>query len=141
MPFDGGGFVRTRSAVGVATALKNLPRFLVLEPVSTVRLEIELAGPACEIQVELENPEAGRSFVLLIGHREGPYVQRVRLSGGARIHFDPQSPGDYVLLLANPNRSPRVLRLKAKDLGAPRRTARGGKKKVTKVAPTRKKRR
>ncbi|HLM92102.1 MAG TPA: hypothetical protein VK424_08705 [Thermoplasmata archaeon] len=123
----------------MATALKNLPRFLVLEPVSTVRLEIELAGPACEIHVELENPEAGRSFVLLIGHRDGPYVQRVRLSGGARIHFDPQSPGEYVLLLANPNRSPLVLRLKAKDLGAPRVSARGGKKKRAKPLLTRRK--
>jgi hypothetical protein len=123
----------------VATALRNLPRFMVLEPVSTVRLEIELAGPACEIQVDLENPEAGRSFVLLIGHREGPYVQRVRLSGGARIHFDPQSPGDYVLLLANPNRTPLVLRLKAKDLGTVRRNAAPPKRKGAKVRVIRKK--
>ncbi|MGP8071686.1 MAG: hypothetical protein ACLPZM_00955 [Thermoplasmata archaeon] len=121
----------------MATALQDLPRFLVLEPVSTVRLEIELAGPACEIHVELENPEAGRSFVLLIGHRDGPYVQRVRLSGGARIHFDPQSPGEYVLLLANPNRAPLVLRLKAKDIGAPRKAARPRKKKAGKGVPTR----
>jgi hypothetical protein len=116
----------------VATALPDLPRYLVLEPVSTVRLEIKLAGPACEIEVDLENPEMGRSFVLLIGHGEGPFVQRVRLSGGARIHFDPQSPGEYVLLLANPNRAPLVLRLRAHDLGAPPRVTTRGRKKGAK---------
>ena len=136
---DGEGFVEPRGRDSVATALRDLPRYLVLEPVSTVRLEIELAGPACEIQVELENPDPGRSFVLLIGHNEGPYVQRVRLSGGARIHFDPQSPGEYVLLLANPNRTPLVLRLKAKDLGAPPRSARGAKKKASKARTPRRK--
>jgi hypothetical protein len=122
--------VECRDVYPMATALPDLPRFLVLEPVSTVRLEIQLAGPACEIHVELENPEPGRSFVLLIGHKDGPYVQRVRLSGGARIHFDPQSPGEYVLLLANPNRTPLVLRMKAKDLGGPAKTRRGKGKKV-----------
>jgi hypothetical protein len=110
----------------VATALPDLPRYLVLEPVSTVRLEIRLAAPACEIDVELESPRPGRSFVLLIGHKEGPYVQRVRLSGKARIHFDPQSPGDYLLLLANPNREPLVLRLRGKDLGVKRGSGRKG---------------
>jgi hypothetical protein len=105
----------------VATALRDLPKFLVLAGVSTVRLEIQLASPACEIDVELENPRPGRSFVLLIGHKDGPFVQRVRLSGKARIHFDPQAPGEYVLLLANPNREPLVLRLRARDLAPPRK--------------------
>jgi hypothetical protein len=109
----------------MATSLSDLPRFLVLDPMSTVRLEIHLAAPSCEINVELDNPAAGRSFVLLIGHPGGPYVQRVRLSGRARIHFDPEAPGDYVLLLANPNRQPVVLRIRARDLpkGAPVRAA------------------
>ncbi|HXQ48265.1 MAG TPA: hypothetical protein VN842_00590 [Thermoplasmata archaeon] len=105
----------------MATALRDLPKFLILAGVSTVRLEMRLESPACEIDVELENPRPGRSFVLLIGHQEGPYVQRVRLSGRARIHFDPQAPGDYLLLLANPNREPLVLRLKARDLGPTKR--------------------
>ncbi|MGA8276417.1 MAG: hypothetical protein WB789_03735 [Thermoplasmata archaeon] len=105
----------------MATALRDLPKFLVLAGVSTVRLEMRLESPACEIDVELENPRPGRSFVLLIGHKEGPYVQRVRLSGRARIHFDPQAPGEYLLLLANPNREPLVLRLKARDLLPPKR--------------------
>lgn len=111
-----GGFLALGPGASVATSLPDLPRFLVLEPVSTVRLEIHLAAPSCEIDVELENPAAGRSFVLLIGHKDGPYVQRVRLAGRARIHFDPESPGDYVLLLANPNRQPLVLRIRARDL-------------------------
>ena len=100
----------------MAVPLARLPRFLVLEPLSTVRVEIELNAPACEIDVELENPQPGRSFVLLIGHKEGPFVQRVRLAGRARILFDPEAPGVYVLLLANPHREPLVLRLKGRDL-------------------------
>jgi hypothetical protein len=121
----------------VATALRDLPKYLVLEGVSTVRLEMLLESPACEIDVELENPRPGRSFVLLIGHKEGPYVQRVRLSGRARIHFDPQTPGEYLLLLANPE--PLVLRLKARDLEVPKRRARGrSRHPVVRVPPTRK---
>jgi hypothetical protein len=134
----------------MATALRDLPKFLVLAGVSTVRLEMLLESPACEIDVELENPRPGRSFVLLIGHKEGPYVQRVRLSGKARIHFDPQAPGEYLLLLANPNREPLVLRLRARDLGGTKRRprARGARQGKTwkgvrrpKAAPTRSSRR
>jgi hypothetical protein len=122
----------------VAVALRDLPKYLVLEPASTVRIEIRLESPSCEIDVELDSPRPGRSFVLLIGHREGPFVQRVRLAGRARIHFDPQSPGDYVLLLANPDKEPVVLRLRGRDLGkkvlrptirpAARRSSRGAAK-------------
>jgi len=101
----------------VAIALRDLPRYLVLDPTSTVRVEMRLHTPACEIDVELDNPKPGRSFVLLIGHKNGPYVQRVRLAGKARIYFDPQSPGEYVLLLANPQEEPIVLRLKARGVG------------------------
>jgi hypothetical protein len=123
----------------MATALRDLPKFLVLAGVSTVRLEMLLETPACEIDVELENPRPGRSFVLLIGHKEGPYVQRVRLSGRARIHFDPQAPGEYLLLLANPNREPLVLRLRARDLGGTkrRRKARRGRKVASPVPSVR----
>ncbi len=100
----------------MAVALRDLPRFLVIDPVSTVRLEIHLNAPSCEIDVALDNPRPGRSFVLLIGHPQGPFVQRVRLAGRARIHFAPESPGDYLILLANPQSEPLVLRLKARDL-------------------------
>ncbi len=107
----------------MAVPLADLPKFLVLEPVSTVRLEIQLSAPSCEIDVELDNPAPGRSFVLLIGHKDGPFVQRVRLAGKARIYFDPQSPGDYVLLFANPQNEPVILRLKARNVAeVPERT-------------------
>jgi len=110
----------------MAVGLPDLPRFLVLNPLSTVRVEIRLATPACEIDVELDNPAPGRSFILLIGHKEGPFVQRVRLSGKARIFFEPRAPGDYVLLVANPQNLAITLRLKARDVGVvPVVTSRG----------------
>jgi hypothetical protein len=109
----------------VATALRDLPKFLVLNPVSTVRIEMRLEAPACEIDVELDNPRPGRSFVLLICQVGGPYVQRVRLAGRARIYFDPQTPGSYELLLANPQREPLVLRLRGRDVDAPLRRSPG----------------
>lgn len=105
----------------MATALHDLPKYLVLNPVSTVRIEMRLEAPACEIDVELDNPRAGRSFVLLIGQVGGPYVQRVRLAGRARIYFDPQAPGSYELLLANPQREPLVLRLRGRDVETAKR--------------------
>lgn len=105
----------------MATALRDLPKYLVLNPVSTVRIELTLSAPACEIDVELDNPRPGRSFVLLLGHPGGPYVQRVRLAGRARIYFDPQSPGSYELLLANPHREPLVLHLRGHDVLLPPR--------------------
>jgi hypothetical protein len=103
----------------VATALSDLPKFLVLNPVSTVRIQMELESSACEIDVELDNPRAGRSFVLLIGQVGGPYVQRVRLAGRARIYFDPERPGDYEILLANPQREPLVVRMRGRNVGPP----------------------
>jgi hypothetical protein len=100
----------------VAIALRDLPKYLVLAPTATVRIDMRLDDPACEIDVALDNPRPGRSFVLLIGHPKGPFVQRVRLSGRARIHFDPESPGEYVLLLANPQRDPLVIRLRGRGI-------------------------
>ncbi len=101
----------------MAVALRDLPRYVVIEGESTLRLEMRLEDPACEIDVSLDNPKPGRSFVLLIGHPDGPFVQRVRLAGRARIFFDPKSPGTYVLLLVNPDRTPIVLRLRARGVG------------------------
>ena len=113
----------------MALALQSLPKFLVLAPTSSVRLEMHLEDPACEIDVALNNPRPGRSFVLLIGHRDGPFVQRVRLAGRASVYFDPQSPGDYVLLLANPDREPVVLRLRARGVSSARRASTNTRKK------------
>jgi hypothetical protein len=102
------------------TALADLPRYLVLSPTATVRIELELDSPACEIDVELDNPRPGRSFVLLLGHRGGPFVQRVRLAGKARIFFDPEAPGSYELLLANPHSEPLVLHLRGRPVASSR---------------------
>jgi len=132
--------VKCRGQYVVATGLADLPRYLVLNPMSTVKVEIQLEAPACEIDVELDNPKSGRSFVLLIGQVGGPYVQRVRLAGRARIYFDPESPGPYELLLANPQREPVILRLRARDVGPrpPRPTvARGGGRRKRPIAGAR----
>ncbi len=110
----------------MATALANLPKYLVLAPSATVRIELRLESPSCEIDVELENPRPGRSFVLLLGHPGGPFVQRVRLAGKARIFFDPQAPGPYELLLANPQREPLVLHLRARNVDVRQRSGRPG---------------
>jgi hypothetical protein len=101
----------------VGTTLASLPRYLVLDPVATVRIEVELERYACEIDVEIQNPRTGRSFVLLLGPRGGPYVRRMRLSGRARILFQPKTAGPYVLMLANPQKEPIVLRLKGRQIG------------------------
>jgi hypothetical protein len=121
VPVEATAFVGGCRRVRVATALNALPKYLVLNPMSTIRIQMELEAPACEIDVELDNPRPGRSFVLLIGQVGGPYVQRVRLAGRARIYFDPQSPGAYELLLANPQRDPLVLRLRGRDVDVPAR--------------------
>jgi hypothetical protein len=123
--------VNGRGPSRVAVALKDLPKYLVLAPTATARIEMRLDDPACEIEVALDNPRPGRSFVLLIGHSHGPFVQRVRLSGRARIHFDPESPGEYVLLFANPQHDPLVIRLRGRGIPG-RVTAR-----LTRRRPTR----
>jgi hypothetical protein len=106
-------------------ALAELPRYVVLEPGGGVRLEMRLEAEACEFDLSLENPRAGRSFVVMIGHRTGAIVQRVRLAGKARILFDPERPGDYTLVLTNPMSEPAVVRLRATAL-----ERRGGAKKA-----------
>ncbi len=108
----------------MAVTLARLPKYLVLDPVSTVRIEVELERPSCEIDVELENPKPGRSFLLLIGQQGGPLVQRMRLSGRARILFEPKVDGSHVLMLANPQKEPLVLRLRGRNLARRRRAAR-----------------
>ncbi len=99
--------------------LSRLPRYLVLEPVSTVRLEVTLRRPSCEIDVELENPKPGRSFLLVLGPVGGPVLQRMRLTGRARIVFEPHGDRSHVLMLANPQKEPLVLRLKGRTLRRP----------------------
>ncbi len=123
----------------MALALPELPKYLVLAPRSTIRLDMHLELPACEIDVSLNNPRPGRSFILLIGHKHGPFVQRVRLAGKARIYFDPESPGDYALLLSNPDREPVVLRMRARgvDSGRVVPSRVGGSRKPAGARPSR----
>ncbi len=109
----------------MALSLGRLPRFLILEPTSTVRLELRLGSPACEIDVELENPKPDRSFLLLIGPAGGPVLQRMRLNGRARIVFEPKDERTHVLMLANPQKEPLVLRLRGRPVKAPARVAAG----------------
>jgi hypothetical protein len=94
-------------------ALQELPRFVVLEPGGGIRLDLHLDASACEFDVALQNEKPGRSFIVMIGHRAGAIVQRVRLAGRARILFDPEAPGDYTLVMTNPMPEPAVVRLKA----------------------------
>jgi hypothetical protein len=132
--------VKCRAGDFVAVALESLPKYLVLEPTSSVRIDMHLDTPACDIDVNLDNPRPGRSFVLLIGHPGGPFVQRVRLSGRARIHFDPETPGDYAMLFANPQHEPVVVRLKVHAIpSAPR--ARGPRRRRREAPPSRRKKR
>jgi len=103
----------------VVLSLAELPRYVVLEPVSTVRFEVELMRPACEIDVALDAPAPGRSFLLLVGPQGGPVLQRIRLSGRARLMFEPRDARRHVLLLANPQKEPIVLRLRGRARRSP----------------------
>lgn len=98
-------------------AIHELPKFVVLEPGGGLRLDLHLESTACEFDVSLQNEKPGRSFIVMIGHRAGTIVQRVRLAGRARILFDPESPGDYSLVLTNPMPEPAVVRLRATPVG------------------------
>lgn len=94
------------------------PQYVVLTPKSTVRVAVELESAACELNVELENPKPGRSFVLMIGNEDGRFLQKMRLARRARIFFDPEEPGEYALFLTNPSPDPEVIRLRARPVRA-----------------------
>ncbi|MCI4369100.1 MAG: hypothetical protein L3K09_06025 [Thermoplasmata archaeon] len=114
--------------------LPDVPKYIVLEPGGGLALTIRLDAPACEIDVRMENEGPRRSFVLMIGHPGGPFVQRVRLSGRAKIYFDPGTSGEYLLLLSNPMAEPVVLRLLARNI--PRRPKpRGSRRSARREAP------
>jgi hypothetical protein len=108
----------------VALPLERLPRYLVLEPSSTVRFELRLDDPPCEIDIELENPRPGRSFLLLAGPHGGPLVQRMRLTGRVRVLFESDEARPQVLMLANPQKDPLVLQLSVRRAGDLLRSAR-----------------
>jgi len=103
----------------MAVPLARLPRYLVLEPTSSVRFEVVVSAPTWELDVELGSPRPGRSFLLSIGPQGGPVVRRLRLSGRARIFFEPEDERNHLLLLANPQREPIVLRLRGRNRSKP----------------------
>jgi hypothetical protein len=100
----------------MSIAPSDVPRFLVLEPRGGIRLDIRLPTPACVIDASLETPLPGRSFILMVGQPSEPFVQRARIAGRAKLHFEPGSPGLYVILLTNPMREPAVVRLRLRPL-------------------------
>lgn len=90
-------------------------------------MDIRLPTSACQIDAALRNPRPGRSFILMIGQPSEPFVQRARIAGSAKLHFEPGAPGLYVILLTNPMRELAVVRLRLKPLRIEaklRRTAR-----------------
>ncbi|MGA7923571.1 MAG: hypothetical protein WCA77_06305 [Thermoplasmata archaeon] len=101
----------------MSVELRELPRFMVLEPGAGIRVELKLTVPACEIDAQLDAPRPGKSFILMIGHRDGPFVQRARIAGGARLLFDPEAPGEYVVLLVNPTKDVITVRLEGHGVG------------------------
>ena len=104
--------------VPVTVRLEELPRVVVLEPGKGVRMEIKLESPACELEFRLAGEAPGRSFVLMVGHKNGEFVQRVRVDGHTKIYFDPEQPGEYVLVLTNPMTEAAVVHCEAR--GVPR---------------------
>ena len=79
----------------MALSLGELPRYLVLEPTSSVRLEVALVRPACEIDIGLDAPKPGRSFLLLIGP-EGGWTDDER-AGFTAAGWTPVSLGPSIL--------------------------------------------
>ena len=73
--------------------LSEIPKYIVLEPHGGVRLDIDLSLPACEIDAELDHPRRGVSFILMIGHRGGPFVQRARIPAGPACSSTRKLPG------------------------------------------------
>lgn len=88
----------------------DLPKVVIIEPGKGVRMEVQLDTPSLEIDLHLENEAPGRSFVLMIGEPSGEIVQRVRVAGHAKVYFDPEAPGEYVVLLTNPMNEPAIVR-------------------------------
>ncbi len=122
-------FLLALPSLAMSMAPGDVPNFLVLEPRGGIRLDIRIPTPACLIDAALENPSPGRSFILMVGQPSEPFVQRARIAGRARLHFEPGTPGLYVILLTNPMREPAVVRLRLRPLvvgvrtkKAPRRT-------------------
>ncbi len=103
---------------------EGLPRFLVLEPRSTLRLELRIRRPPFELTVDLPSSASDRSFVLMLGPPGGPLRQRLRLRGRTRILFEPRDRRGHLLVLVNPDDAPLVLELRGRSPSAARRAGR-----------------
>ena len=105
----------------------DVPNFLVLEPRGGVRLDVRLPTPACVIDASHQSPLPGRSFILMVGQPSEPFVQRARIAGRAKLHFEPGTPGLYVILLTNPMREPAAVRLRLRPIVVEARSKRPGR--------------
>jgi hypothetical protein len=94
----------------------DVPSYVVLEPRGGLRLDVRLPTPACLISAALENPAPGRNFILMAGAPCEPFVERARIAGRAKLHFEPGRPGLYIILLTNPMREPAVIRLSLRPI-------------------------
>ncbi|MDE1820356.1 MAG: hypothetical protein KGJ23_06735 [Euryarchaeota archaeon] len=109
--------------------LSDLPKVIILEPGRGVRMDVKMETSSCEIEVRLDKEGPGRSVVLMLGHKNGQVVQRVRVAGSSKVLFDPESPGEYVFLLTNPMSEAAVVHWEVRPLGtagaaSPKRPAR-----------------
>ncbi len=100
-------------------AIEDLPKVIILEPGRGVRMDVRMDSPSCEIDLHMDKEGPGKSFVLMIGHKNGEVVQRVRVSGRAKVLFDPETPGEYVFLLTNPMAEPAVVHWEVRPMGTP----------------------
>jgi hypothetical protein len=102
----------------VTVKLENLPKVIILEPGQGVRVDLRMDSPACEFEFRLAREAPGRSFILMIGHKNGEFVQRVRVAGHTKIYFNPETPGEYVVVLTNPMGEPAVVHCEARAVPA-----------------------
>lgn len=100
--------------------IAELPKIIIIEPGRGVRMDVLLDTPSCELDLHLEKEGPGKSVILMIGHKNGEVVQRVRVAGRAKVLFDPETPGEYVFLLTNPMDEPAVVHWEVRGVGSGR---------------------
>lgn len=104
----------------MSIAIEELPKVIILEPGRGVRMEVKMSTPSCEIELGLDKEKPGRSVVLMIGQHDGEVLQRVRVSGKAKVLFDPEEPGEYDFLLTNPTNEVVVVHWDVRAISQPK---------------------
>jgi hypothetical protein len=99
-------------------AIEDLPKIIILEAGRGVRIDVKMDTPACEIEARIDQEAPGKSFVLMLAHKDGQVVQRVRVAGRTKVLFDPEAPGEYVFLLTNPMAEPLVVHWEVRPVGS-----------------------